>query len=236
MTYYAPEFLAGAFTCPHCNAYAKMNWENLMEASPDHPGRQRNSEISKTTCSHCEKLTYWIGSRGFGLNFAMYAASGAPSPVLIHPLVASAPMPHVDMPQAVQADYLEARSIAGRSPRGAAALLRLCVQKLCKELGESGKNINADIASLVQKGLPVQIQQALDVVRVVGNDSVHPGQLSEQDIAGVSGRLFELLNFIVEDRITRPKALAAMYASLPQDKLKGIEDRDNKGGPAAAAP
>jgi hypothetical protein len=37
-----------------------------------------------------------------------------------------------------------------------------------------------------------------------------------------------LLNFIVEQMITRPKEIDAMYNSLPQDKLDGIAKRDAK--------
>ena len=40
----------------------------------------------------------------------------------------------------------------------------------CGHLGESGKNINDDIAALVKKGLNLMIQQSLDVVRVIGNE------------------------------------------------------------------
>lgn len=141
---------------------------------------------------------------------------------------AVAPMPHPDMPEAVQADYLEARSIVDRSPRGAAALLRLSIQKLCIELGETEGSIDKDIKSLVGKGLPEGIQQALDVVRVVGNNAVHPGELTAEDIAEVSVSLFELINAIVEDRITRPRKLEALYLRLPARARDAIERRDGK--------
>ena len=138
----------------------------------------------------------------------------------------TAPLPHPDMPDAVLFDYEEARLVAGKSPRSSAALLRLAIQKLCIELGEKGKNINDDIASLVRKGLPVEIQQALDIVRVVGNNAVHPGELSNDDVSEISTGLFELVNQIVEDRISRPKKLQAMFDKLPAGAREAIQKRD----------
>ncbi|WP_424033423.1 DUF4145 domain-containing protein [Methylocella sp.] len=49
------------------------------------------------------------------------------------------------------------------------------MQKLCVELGEKGKNIDDDIANLVKKGLSPELQQALDILRVIGNEAVHHG-------------------------------------------------------------
>ena len=51
------------------------------------------------------------------------------------------------------------------------------LQKLCKVLGQSGNNINEDIKALVESGLDPRVQKALDAVRVVGNNAVHPGQM-----------------------------------------------------------
>lgn len=135
-------------------------------------------------------------------------------------------LPHPDMPDQLKVDYEEARSVYSKSPRSSAALLRLCIQKLCKALGEPGKDINKDIAALVEKGLPVQIQRSLDIVRVVGNEQVHPGTLDVRDNPDIVLGLFELINFIIEDRIARPKAINDLYQRLPEEKRKAIERRD----------
>jgi hypothetical protein len=146
---------------------------------------------------------------------------------MVVPDAVTAPMPHPDMPTTVRSDYEEARRISSASPRGAAALLRLAIQKLCVSLGQPGDNLNQDIGALVQAGLPLGIQQALDIVRVVGNNAVHPGELNENDVAAVSNSLFELVNAIVDDRIARPKKLQAMFDSLPAGAREAIERRDS---------
>jgi len=83
---------------------------------------------------------------------------------MVYPASPLGPSPIDGMPEVIRTDYEEARSIAEASPRAAAALLRLAVQKLCKHLGEKGENINQDIANLVKKGLSVEVKQALDIV------------------------------------------------------------------------
>jgi hypothetical protein len=114
------------------------------------------------------------------------------------------------------------------SPRGAAALLRLAIQKLCKHLGGSGKDINADIKALVAAGLPNKVQEALDSVRVIGNEAVHPGSLDLRDDRDTASKLFKLVNFVAQKMITEPKEIADIYNSLPAEKLQGIQDRDNR--------
>lgn len=145
---------------------------------------------------------------------------------MIVPSEAPVSPPHNDLPESCLAEYNEARDIVARSPRAAAALLRLCLQKLMIELKEKGENINDDIGSLVKKGLPVEVQQALDFCRVIGNNAVHPGEIELTDNPEISHSLFEMLNFIVDDRIARPKKVAKLYNILPEGAIKAVAKRD----------
>jgi len=140
----------------------------------------------------------------------------------------SVPPPSSDMPEEVRKDFSEACKVLEASPRSAAALLRLALQKLMSHLGKQGKNINEDIAALVKAGLSVRIQQALDCVRVIGNEAVHPGELDLRDDRETVLQLFNLVNLIIEDRITTPKKIEQMYSKLPQNKREEIEKRDSK--------
>lgn len=145
---------------------------------------------------------------------------------MVFPLSSNAPMPNADLPDDVKADFEEARQIANSSPRGAAALLRLCVQKLCKHLGESGKDINNDIKKLVEKGLQVAVQQALDTVRVIGNNAVHPGEMDLQDNPDTVNALFKVVNFVAEKMISEKRQIDDMFSSLPQKSRDAITKRD----------
>jgi hypothetical protein len=145
---------------------------------------------------------------------------------MVYPDSSPAPLPNSDLPEDIKADYEEARSVIARSPRGACALLRLCVQKLCGSLGESGKDINSDIALLVKKGLNPKIQKSLDIVRVIGNEAVHPGQIDLRDQPATAAQLCSLINIIADAMITQPKTIESLYAGLPQSKLEQIEKRD----------
>ena len=100
------------------------------------------------------------------------------------------------------------------------------MQKLCKHLGEKGKNIDADIAALVKKGLNPVVQQSLDIVRVVGNESVHPGTIDLNDDRETALRLFDLVNAITEQMISHPKKVQELYSKLPESKREAIEKRD----------
>lgn len=163
-----------------------------------------------TKCYNCEKIAVWVHDR---LLFPAQKSSVAPNP---------------DLPPDVIRDFEEAREIADGSPRGAAALLRLCIQKLCLHLGEKGKNLDEDIGNLVKMGLNPLVQKSLDVVRVIGNGAIHPGEIDLKDDRDTVMTLFELLNAIADQMISHPKTVQAMYEKLPEAKRKAIEERDKK--------
>ncbi len=137
------------------------------------------------------------------------------------------------MPDEIKEDFKEARQVFPTSPRSSAALLRLVIQKLCKHLGYSGENINDDIRKMVANGLDTLIQQAFDAVRVIGNESVHPGQIDLRDDPNTALQLFNLINFIIVEMITKPRRVQEIYSKLPQEKLKQIIERDKRSNPAA---
>ncbi len=132
------------------------------------------------------------------------------------------------MPKDTADIYNEARAVLPHSPKSSAALLRLAIQQVCQHLGKSGKNLNDDIGELVRDGLSPRVQQALDSVRVIGNNAVHPGSIDFEDNPHLVETHFKLVNFIREEMITRPREIREIYDSLPQNQLEQIEQRKQK--------
>lgn len=185
----------------------------MLESDNSAVSGLKRAPVQLAECAACSERSIWLcPAPGMG--------------TMVFPADSTAPLAHPDLPERCRGDFDEAREISVRSPRGAAALLRLCIQKLCIELGQPGKDINADIGALVRLGLPTMVQRALDTVRVVGNEAVHPGTMSNEDHAGQVNSLFKLINLIVQHMITDPKEVNAMFAELPPAKRAGIEARD----------
>lgn len=254
--YVSPSTELTAFNCPHCGALAKQFWHYVHErAYPanEHPhfwtmdaakaalfehvkdeldrnalkrwairsasgvpffdpsekyGDELIINLNLSKCYNCGELSIWRGTR------------------LLWPSATDAPESNPDLPDDVRADYHEAGLVLNTSPRSAAALLRQAVQRLCAHLGEKGKNIDADIAALVQKGLDKRIQQALDIVRVIGNNAVHPGQIDLKDDHATAVKLFGLVNLIADTLISQPRHINAMFDDLPEGAKLAIEKRD----------
>jgi len=81
------------------------------------------------------------------------------------------------------------------------------------------------IATLMRY-LHKKVEKALDNLRVIGNEAVHPGTIDIKDNANVAFALFRLLNFVVDRMITQLKKIDEIYELLPEGKRKGIEQRN----------
>jgi len=208
--YIQPQLNLAAFNCPFCHVYSHQDWYYLQASSgSDGYGKQYSDQkFMISSCESCKGTTIWFGDK------------------IIFPYNSTVEPPNIDLPEDIKNDYNEAATIVNMSPRAAAALLRLSIQKLCKYLGENGKDINNDIKELVKKGLPNKVQEALDSVRVIGNEAVHPGEIDLKDNLEIAYKLFKLVNFITTKLITEPKEIDAIYNTLPPSKIESIRNRD----------
>ncbi|MGN6712904.1 DUF4145 domain-containing protein [Anaerocolumna jejuensis] len=213
--YVTPRCLIKRFTCPHCGALAGISWDHTFINKDDQVYKyHRNAQWAYTntiyisSCHACGNFHIWLDDE------------------LIYPIVSNIPSANIDMPDNVLKIYNEAKAVFPFSAKASAALLRLAIQMLCKELGETGENINDDISKMVQKGLPLRVQQALDFIRVVGNNAVHPGTIDLEDNREIAGSMFVLINIIVNDMITQPNSISRLYTQLPQGSLDAIKRRD----------
>lgn len=202
-----------SFVCPHpqCSSKAQQVWSVLGIQTKLHEGRidiEPFEELAASVCHACGKASVWKHGN------------------LIYPLITEdiAP-PNKDLPEEVVVDYLEALSIFNDSPRGAAALLRLCAQKICDHFNVQGNDLKEKINNLVQlKGLPDDIHDALHIVRLTGNDAVHAGVLDIQDQdREIALNLFGLINVIGHLTFTTPKQIGALKGK------SGLGERVEKG-------
>lgn len=213
-----PKHKSSSFHCPWCKVLAHQEWTTLVPHNTptlfvtwhSHSSLPP-SRLSSSHCGHCNRFALWADDK------------------LIIPCSSIIPQPEPDTPENVALIYREAMSVYPVSPRATAALLRLAVQMLLVHLGGKGKDINSDISNLVKNGLPIQIQQALDIVRIIGNNAVHPGVINFDDTPEISAALFDLINIIVREMITRPKEIEKFYQTLPPNLLNQIEKRDKTG-------
>lgn len=208
-TYTPPRLFLERFHCPHpsCGVFADQTW-----ATPRVGHRGVFAEMDDWQVSEC---------RSCG-NYGVWREQA-----LIYPLQGRGASPNPDMPEAVMKVYEEAREVSSISRKSAAGLLRLALQMLVEDLEPGSGSIDKKIGDLVGKGLPERIQKAMDTLRVIGNEAVHPGEISLDDADDtVIDALFALLNLIVEDRITKPKMIDDMFDLLPDTKVEAIQRRN----------
>ena len=216
--YVKPEFGKQAFTCPHCGVLAQIVWSDLWSQWKNQFG---DYKYHVAICTYCGKEMIWQDNNN--------------NARMIYPKQ-SAILPEKDMPEKVKEIYEEASLVLGDSPRASCALLRLALQELMIYLRDKhgdygdlkGKKIDEDIGILVKNhNLPAKIQKALDSVRIIGNNAVHPKELDINDNPHIAEKLFKMINLIVKAMITEGKEVEELFAKTPQGARDAIVKRDS---------
>jgi Domain of unknown function (DUF4145) len=222
--YVAPRYQEPKFTCPICGTLAEQIWWELHKLRLG-----SGAQIDRyfwCVCQSCEQPSLWRRDLESLLPGAdARTATGH----LVWP-IKGGPPPHDDMPAEALRHYEQARGVLRASPQAAAALLRVATQAIVNHLVERDDlMLDRAIGQLVKEGrVRTGVQQACDVLRVTGNNMLHPGQISERedDNQEVAERLFQLVNLIVEQAITEPALIERLYADLPPEKRAAIATRD----------
>lgn len=215
--YVEPQKLLKSFTCPICGTLASMEWDEILIMYDgnkkfyfDKAKETCGSGILRvSTCNACEGYHVWFRDD------------------MILPTCSEIELPNENMPEDVKKIYIEARDVFDKSPKSSCALLRLGIQKLCDNLVEGNENLNDKIGRLVRNGLSEKVQRALDIIRVIGNNAVHPGQISVEDNTEIAKALFKLMNIIVDQMITQVNEINDLYSILPSGVIEAIERRDS---------
>lgn len=235
-----PQLHADAFDCPRCSAFSNHEWDNItFEEGPpvndsprpytvnsDGQSRQKSptekdeSRWRASTCKFCKKRTVWRGDQ------------------IIYPPASPAPLAHPDMPESVAALYNEARAVAAASRRAGAALARAALERLLKELdpkAPANANLDDRIARVTGK-VHTPTAQLLTVCRYVGNKSLHGDDTPDEAVlllltdadSELMDAIFESINRVVDDLITKPNQAQQLYEGLPAGVRASAEAKAQK--------
>src|ERR1700716_2332737 len=111
------------------------------------------------------------------------------------------------------------------SPRGAAALLRVATEKLCKELGDSEQGPRPTITPLLQEEVDARVLKVLEAMRVIESNAMPSDHVSVRDDRATAETLSGLVNLICEKMMIEPRQLQALYTKVREGAQNGIEQR-----------
>lgn len=217
-----------SFKCPHCGAFSHMQWANLFALTQDDQGNEFNiqTRVHQATCASCGQENVWYNNRQVPgwLSFQVIPRPSNDCELSrLFPLQEitnqNIPAYSVDMPDNVKSLYKEAALVFELSPRSAAALIRLALEKLCEHLSVKKKNIKESIEELAkQQVIPLTIAKAADNIRLIGNANVHAGIICDEVIEDINPAIFNYINLIVDYAITKPKEIEEINSLFPETK------------------
>lgn len=238
-----PSLDAERFICPRCNSFASQTWHYLSYKTSSAWGngdawaaaydinsggpQVENVEDADTApmwsmseCASCTHRCVWRGD------------------VLIYPQSSPAPVPSEDMPPEVRELYDEASAVASVSKRAGAAFARATLERLLKLLdpdAPKGSRLDEYIARVIPR-VTVATGKLLTLIRHVGNKSLHvddaPDEavvllLSHEDV-DLLPIIFQTINDVVEELITKPNQAALLYDAIPATVRAAAEAKAEK--------
>lgn len=240
-----------AFNCPRCDAFAKQTWLMMWRTSvwggesreraidggkpspkvdPDSPPSRGEvvetlvapvrfeGEWAMALCEACKDYSVW---RSDDLIFPQSSKISAPSP---------------DMPGEVRDLYNEAREVMSVSRRAGAALARATLERLLKVIDPEAPP-RAKLDARIERVLPdlsSSLGQMLTIIRHVGNKALHVEEEPDKAVVLVMDEeqteivelIFESINDLVDERITKPNTTSRLLGLLPKrvlDNVKGLK-------------
>ena len=250
----APAIDQLSFSCPHCRALARQFWFSV-HADPlqaDEKPFAANAETLKTLtlndgdehqrdrklkwvermasgrpflevhrefrsrdvqnasisyCFSCSEMGLWVGDQ------------------LVWPKGTTSLEPTLDASADVPEDSGKTSQTLDASPRGAAALLRVATEKLCKELGDSEQGPRPAITPLLQEEVDARVLKVLEAMRVIESNAMPSDHVSVRDDRATAETLSGLVNLICEKIMIEPRQLQALYTKVREGAQNGIEQR-----------
>lgn len=231
-----------SFVCPSCSVFAQQLWHQILFKSETALNQHGEVEVNQfyviqegiekfffegeyirednvvafCRCQSCKQYSLWSDQK------------------LVYPQKSLIPEPRKLMPDDVKKLYQEASDVFVHSPRASVALLRLALEVLLPHLGATKGTINNMISQLVSERKAIgKIQEAMDTLRVIGNNAVHPGEIIFEDGDDeyqnqTAIALFKILNYIVVETLESDAMINNLYSQLPEKVLKGIDNRDKR--------
>lgn len=241
------------FICPNCGI--KTGHELYVQVNEGGIVDNGNLRIVKALCFSCGKYSIflekinpiianskkelkkfsiaWHGVNEYEMTDSRIPALKLIDQKVIYPDVPfGLPKPNEDMPDSVIEIYNEAASIANKSPRAAAALLRLALERLLEALGQTDGSLYTRIGNLYET-TPQDIIDIMDIIRITGNNGIHDGDIGVINIDDKNDKenvlvLFKFINLLTDEFITRPQQLTDITSNFSQGEQHSIERRNNQ--------
>ncbi|MEG7831604.1 DUF4145 domain-containing protein [Bacillus cereus] len=224
----APTLHSEIFDCPHCEVRAKHKWLTVynetesvnLVTEKSHEDFMKKFKKSPRLSTSTPTPTQYISLVDWEFNISVCTVCKEymiwKKDEIIYPTSHNVEEPSSDMPELIKSLYNEAREIVRLSPKSACALLRLSLEKLLVHLGYPESNRVFDNIKLLKEQGKVDesVYDALESVRLVGNNAVHPGKINIDDNPKYAYILFSLLNYIVDELISRPARAKAFRESI----------------------